>query len=541
MNINISYTNQAGLPTGFTTAVQAACNFFDRMFTNNITLNITFNFAAISGGLAQSQSTYFSGESYSAVTSAMKANATGVAALAGEVIPATDPFGAGGTLNVNTAECKALGIQSYSGSDGTVTLGSSFNWNYSSTGSPVAGQYSAVGALEHEISEVMGRSCGSDGSLSQTPLSLFRYSSAGVVDTSSSYANAYFSLNGGVTNLAQMGESGSDLADWGSSVSGDAFGYASAGVAENVSQTDIKELEALGYIPRKAPVMDFNGDGTSDVLLENASTGQIGAWEITNNTPTWVGFSTEASGWRVAGNGDFNGDGVSDVLLQNATTGAVGVWEIANNTPTWAYFSSEASGWHVAGVGDFNGDGVSDVLLENSTTGAIGTWEIANNTPTWAYFSSEASGWHVAGVGDFNGDGKSDVLLENATTGAIGTWEISNNTPTWAYFSSEASGWHVAGVGDFNGDGVSDVLLENSTTGAVGAWEISGNTPTWVYFSSEATGWHVTSVGDYNGDGKSDVLLSNATTGQVGEWLIANNTPTWQGLSTMSAGWHAVS
>ena len=283
------------------------------------------------------------------------------------------------------------------------------------------------------------------------------------------------------------------------------------------------------------PSTSFTNDGNSDVLLNNGV--YVGAWELHNGVPTWSYFSSLASGWQVVGAGDFDGNGTADVLLDNASTGQVGVWLINNNTPTWSYLSTMASGWSVAGVGDFNGDGVSDVLLENISTGVVGTWETINNTPTWAYFSQEATGWHVAGVGDFNGDGVSDVLLENSSTGVVGTWEITNNTPTWAYFSQEASGWHVAGVGDFNADGVSDVLLENSTTGIVGAWEIINNTPSWVYFSQEASGWHVAGVGDYNGDGRSDVLLENAATGITGMWAINNNLPTWQYFSSASSGW----
>ena len=199
-----------------------------------------------------------------------------------------------------------------------------------------------------------------------------------------------------------------------------------------------------------------------------------------------IGYSLIASAAH-----DFNGDGTTDVLLENASTGIVGSWEIVNNTPTWAYFSAEATGWRVAGVGDFNGDGRSDVLLENTSTGIVGTWEITNNTPTWAYFSAEATGWHVAGVGDFNGDGRSDVLLENASTGIVGAWEITNNTPTWAYFSAEATGWRIAGVGDYNGDGNADILLSNSSTGQVGEWLINNNTPSWHSLSTINPGWTV--------------------------------------------------
>ena len=304
MNINISYDSTLGsAPSGFTAAVQAACNFFDTTFTNNISVNITFSYAAIGGGLAQSQSYYYSGESYSSVVSALKTNATGIASLAGEVIPTTDPFGAGGTLNVNTAEAKALGLSSYTGTDGICTLGSSYSWNFSTTGAAVSGEFSAVGALDHEISEVLGRGCGSDGSLSDTPDALFRYSAPGVVDTSSSYAGAYFSVNGGVTNLAQEGEQGSDLADWGGSVSNDALGYASTGVTDPFSATDITVMNALGYktAVSPAPALTISSAGgltnqTTQTISGTIDVSDAGLMVSIYDGSTLLGTTTSTAG-----------------------------------------------------------------------------------------------------------------------------------------------------------------------------------------------------------------------------------------------------
>ncbi len=99
----------------------------------------------------------------------------------------------------------------------------------------------------------------------------------------------------------------------------------------------------------------------------------------------------------MAGVGDFNGDGRSDVLLENSTNGIVGAWEITNNTPSWVYFSAEATGWHVTSVGDYNADGKSDILLSNTSTGQVGEWLINNNTPTWQGLSTIAAGWHAVG------------------------------------------------------------------------------------------------------------------------------------------------
>src|ERR1700730_7164638 len=55
MNIipNVVTTPGYALPAGFKTAVQAACNFYDQLFSNPVNLNITFTYAPVSGGSAQ--------------------------------------------------------------------------------------------------------------------------------------------------------------------------------------------------------------------------------------------------------------------------------------------------------------------------------------------------------------------------------------------------------------------------------------------------------------------------------------------------------
>ena len=113
-----------------------------------------------------------------------------------------------------------------------------------------AGYFDAVGALEHEISAVMGRvdAVGSAyGAGLYTPLDLFRYSAPGVHVTSATAKSPYFSINGGVTNLGNY-STVADYADWNYSlVRGDAFGAASAGTTLAVSPNDLTEMAVLGY------------------------------------------------------------------------------------------------------------------------------------------------------------------------------------------------------------------------------------------------------------------------------------------------------
>ena len=159
---------------------------------------------------------------------------------------------------------------------------------------------------------------------------------------------------------------------------------------------------------------DFNGDGKSDILWRNSTTGQVYIWLMNGTTLTSsgnLGTTTITSDWSIAGVGDFNGDGKADIVWQNSTTGQVYIW-LMNGT-TIANSQSVAtvsSGWNIQGIGDFNGDGKADILWRNSTTGEVYVWLMNGSTiASGGSLGDISSDWVIQGVGDFNGDGKSDI------------------------------------------------------------------------------------------------------------------------------------
>jgi hypothetical protein len=82
---------------------------------------------------------------------------------------------------------------------------------------------------------------------------------------------------------------------------------------------------------------DFDNNGISDVLWQNRSTGLVGMTSLGQNGQYvyWRGFGTmSAATWTVIGCGDYDGDGTSDVLWHNQTSGEVGAWIVDNGTPT---------------------------------------------------------------------------------------------------------------------------------------------------------------------------------------------------------------
>ena len=106
------------------------------------------------------------------------------------------------------------------------------------------------------------------------------------------------------------------------------------------------------------------------------------------------------------GTGDFNGDGKSDILLQNANTGACFVWEmnglsLLDGSSSGNVGWTPGKDWQVANVGDYNGDGKSDILLQNSATNACFVWEmnglnlLSANSYGYVVWTPSAD-WHVA-------------------------------------------------------------------------------------------------------------------------------------------------
>jgi glucose/arabinose dehydrogenase len=225
---------------------------------------------------------------------------------------------------------------------------------------------------------------------------------------------------------------------------------------------------------------DFNGDGKSDILWQNTSTGQRTIWIMNNTTHTsTVNLGTVATLWSIAGSSDFNGDGKSDILWQNTSTGQRTIWLMNNTTHTSTVnLGTVATLWSIAGSSDFNGDGKPDILWQNASTGQRTIW-LMNGTTRASSVSLGfvATSWSIAGSSDFNGDGKPDILWQNTSTGQRTIWIMNNTAHTSTVnLGTVATSWSIAGSSDFNGDGKPDILWQNSSTGQRTIWLMNGTT-----------------------------------------------------------------
>ena len=258
------------------------------------------------------------------------------------------------------------------------------------------------------------------------------------------------------------------------------------GILPNMTASELDEkVKSWGILAGPLGILDFNGDGKTDILWRNKSTGQNVVWLM--NGVTWSS-SAEAlqvadTNWQIVGTGDFNGDGKTDILWRNKSTGQNVVWLM--NGVTWS--SSAAAlqvadtNWEIVGTGDFNGDGKTDILWRNKATGENVVWYMDGVTRTgWPYIEPAVSdlNWEIVGTGDFNGDGKTDILWRNKTTGQNVVWLMNG-----VVYSSYAelmqvtdTNWQIVGTGDFNSDGKVDILWRNKSTGQNIVWLMDGVT-----------------------------------------------------------------
>jgi alpha-tubulin suppressor-like RCC1 family protein len=283
--------------------------------------------------------------------------------------------------------------------------------------------------------------------------------------------------------------------------------------------------------------LDFNGDGKSDLVWTDASTGEryLQAMNGSGYLGAKVALTNFPAEWQMAGSGDFNNDGKNDILWHNTATGACYVWFMNGTTySSYAYITTMTTEWRLAGSGDFNNDGQADILWHNTVTGASYIWLMNGASySSHAYVTTMTTEWRLTGSGDFNGDGKSDILWQNTQTGACYVWFMDGTTySNYAHLGTRTPVWRIAGSDDYNGDGKSDLVWSNTATGERELWLMNGasqagtvslgstNTQWLLGWGQSAAAPTTPAPADFNADGRSDLVWQNTTTGACYVWYM---------------------
>lgn len=347
-------------------------------------------------------------------------------------------------------------------------------------------------------------------------------------------------ISGGAGNDLIYGQAGNDAIDGGTGI--DTSGYSIASTAASWHRNPdgswtvtagaegvdaITRVERLDFTDRDV-VLDiaqrtFSGNGTSDFVWRNATTGAAAIWEMSGATQTSAAIAGGApSNWSIVGTGDLNGDGRDDMIWRDATSGGVAGWLMNGASSTsQAMIGGAPSQWQIAGIGDFNFDGRDDLIWRNTSDGAVAVWLMNGLTSSsQSIISGAPLAWSITAIADFDGDGSDDILLRN-TDGTLARWTTNGVTQTSAAIVGSApSPWVVAGTGDFDGDGRADILWRNTSDGGIAEWRMNGGTVlSQAMIGAAPLAWHIANIGDYNGDGRDDIVLRNDD-GTVALWTM---------------------
>ena len=564
MKINLiwdaSVTN-APNPSEFEAAITYAAGTLDTLLANAITVNILVGWGEDDNGTYSVTNGEATGGPLGGVDltyAQLKTDLTAAYQLSDSVADATalsnlpaDPF-SGADIYVSPAQEKAWGLLPSTGTevDGAIGFNPLYTFTYDPANRAVPGDVDLIGVAEHELTHALGRVAsyptGSVGGGGQpyTALDLFRYATPSQLATYGGQP-AYFSIDDGLSGQNYPYDTLSDIGDWASTISGDAFGYGDYGQTLQLSATDLTEMNVIGFDvahppQAAAPPNFFNNVAEAGILWRNTA-GNIELWNPNGSGGfTYDSLSAVSPSWQIAGTGDFNGSDEAGILWRNASTGGVELWN-ANGSGGFTYdnLGSVSLSWQVAGTGDFNGTGEAGILWRNSTNGDAEIWN-PNGSGGFAYdnLGSVNTSWQVAGTGDFNGIGEAGILWRNATNGDVELWN-SNGSGGFTYDNLGAvnSSWQIAGTGDFTGTGQDSILWRNSNGGAE-LWNPDGSGGfTYQNLGSVNASWQVAETGDFTGSGQSGILWRN-TSGATELWNPNGSGGfTYENLGVVATNW----
>ncbi len=256
---------------------------------------------------------------------------------------------------------------------------------------------------------------------------------------------------------------------------------------------------------------DFNGDGNSDLLFQNSTTGNLRVW-LMNRTKPFENAPVPDGGDAnqvAVGTHDFDGDNQTDVLTWDPRSGELTIWYMDGTQLLHkSTLPFRIDDYSPVSILDFNRDGSPDILFQSQKGNDIlvalmqGETLIAKQP---IVFSAELStSWRVVGSGDFDRDGDYDFVVVHS--GLTGSRDTADDTLAVLLMDGTTGrikvitqlfdrNWQIRAVADFTADGSPDFIWEHFPTGSVGVWEMQGLKigPQYVLTgtSSLNRGWHV--------------------------------------------------
>jgi len=275
--------------------------------------------------------------------------------------------------------------------------------------------------------------------------------------------------------------------------------------------------------------VDLNGDGISDLILQDETSGNVTTLLMQNDAPfnmiTYQISATYPSTYKVAAFGDVDGSGTTDLFLHGLSDGIAIDWLTGmNGIVAGAQSYSELPASHdIVATGDYDGDGKSDLIWRGENDGQLTIWFMNGIyiDKSVSFGQIPVSYSVVDGTSDFTGDGKSDVLFHGMDDGQTTLWAMNGDQIAQRFdFGKIPTSLSILDThADINGDGTHDILWYDHGNGNVVEWLMHDGLPSINIVANVSTSGNATLIsadGDYNGDGVSDML-----------WDVGGNLVLW--------------
>lgn len=283
----------------------------------------------------------------------------------------------------------------------------------------------------------------------------------------------------------------------------------------------------FGFKPKNLSVGDFDADGRLDIIgrgtgTDNWQTLSVSAGQMTaKRFDDWTAYGIVWNDRYVV---DFNGDGDTDLLARDATTGDWWLTTFSAMKPTTTKVANwnPSTSWQAMQAVDFDGNGSTDVVARDAGTGSWHLLRSANGVITSTAIAnwSTTTTWTDFQVADLFGTGRPLIVARNAASNQWqGLWSIGNG-----FTSGELRGlapgrtYTDTKVVKFFGDARETVVTRDAQSGvwyglsyAAGRFNLNV-LGTW----NPAFAWEAPTIADLEGDGKQELYGHNFTTGQ---WL----------------------
>ncbi len=276
--VSFSFTEIAGdTLTDAEASAFAAAAAWSSVLSDPVAVNIGIGFrdlglGAGGGAVLGATQADFGTVAYGAYAAGLAADAS--SALDRAAVASLPAAGPSSRITLTTAEARALGFGAGVASDGTIEFTSNAAVTFATTRTDLAsGRYDLIGVAAHEIGHLLGFESALDtGSATRTGLDAFRYAGLGAPGFTGGQA-AYFSVDGGATNLGNFSPGGSgqyQASHWLQGTGGLMDPAVYANMAKNITPLDVLALDAVGWD------VAVGEPGSGAVLL--AGLGLLGLW-----------------------------------------------------------------------------------------------------------------------------------------------------------------------------------------------------------------------------------------------------------------------